>query len=141
MNSLWLENKKLTFRNNSSIGEISSNEAFVKVRLAGICTTDLEMVKGYYGFTGIPGHEFVGEVVESPTVREWIGKRVVGGINITCGDCDACKRGNINHCQNRKTIGLIGHDGVFGEYIRLPLKNLTEIPEQVSDEKAVSVIK
>lgn len=97
------------------------------------------MVKGYYPFTGVPGHEFVGEVVQSISDPEWVGKRVVADINLVCGKCEACLHGRSNHCMNRTTIGIKEHDGVFGEYISLPLTNLHSIPENVSDEKAVFV--
>jgi threonine dehydrogenase-like Zn-dependent dehydrogenase len=139
MNALWLENQKLSFRNNIKPAKPAHGEALIKIKLAGICTTDLEMVKGYYPFTGVPGHEFVGEVVESPTSPEWVGKRVVGEINLVCGKCEACLQRHSNHCQNRTTIGIKGHDGVFGEYISLPLTNLHFVPDSVSDEKAVFV--
>jgi len=139
MNALWLENQKLSYRNNVSPTSPLPAETLIKVRLAGICTTDLEMVKGYYPFTGIPGHEFVGEVVESASAPEWVGKRIVADINLVCGKCEACLQGRSTHCQNRTTIGIKEHDGVFGEYITLPVINLHLVPESVSDEKAVFV--
>jgi threonine dehydrogenase-like Zn-dependent dehydrogenase len=139
MNALWLENQILSYRNNVNLTSPTTGEALVKVRLAGICTTDLEMVKGYHPFTGVPGHEFVGEVVESVSSPEWIDKRIVAEINLVCGKCEACLHGRSNHCQNRKSIGIDGHDGCFGEFITLPLTNLHLVPESVSDEKAVFV--
>jgi len=139
MNTLWLENQKLSYRKNVTLTSPLAAEALIKVRLAGICTTDLEMVKGYYPFTGVPGHEFVGEVVDSPSMPEWIGKRIAADINLVCGKCEACLQGRSTHCQNRTTIGIKEHDGIFGEYITLPLSNLHIIPESVSDEKAVFV--
>jgi threonine dehydrogenase-like Zn-dependent dehydrogenase len=139
MNALWLENQKLSYRTNVNLVRPLPTDALIKVRLAGICTTDLEIVKGYYPFTGVPGHEFVGEVIESPSAPEWIGKRIVADINLVCGKCEACLHGRSNHCQNRTTIGIQEHDGVFGEYIILPLANLHLVPDSVSDEKAVFV--
>jgi threonine dehydrogenase-like Zn-dependent dehydrogenase len=139
MNALWLENQKLSYRTNTPEIVPSITEALVKVRLAGICTTDLEMVKGYYSFCGVPGHEFVGEVIKADSAPELIGKRVVADINLVCGKCDACRHDRSNHCQNRTTIGIKEHDGVFGDFITLPVSNLHLIPENLPDEKAVFV--
>jgi len=111
--------------------------AVVKVHLAGICATDLQIFAGYMGFTGIPGHEFVGSVEEGP--REWVGKRVVGEINFGCGQCDACKTGLERHCANRKVMGILNANGAFAEFVALPLKNLHAVPENVDDEEAVFV--
>jgi len=120
------------------------------VRLAGICNTDVEILRGYHGFRGTPGHEFVGEVVEIAGVSEaarhsWIGKRVVGEINISCAAfgyrpvCRFCKCGRKTHCERRAVLGIIGHDGAFAEYLSLPLENLHRAPDNVSDEQAVFV--
>src|SRR5512132_4023401 len=79
----------------------AEGECLIKVRQAGICATDLEITKGYMGFRGVLGHEFVGEVVEAPLARQWVGKRVVGEINAVCGRCDLCLAGLSNHCRNR----------------------------------------
>ncbi|HEY6291692.1 MAG TPA: alcohol dehydrogenase catalytic domain-containing protein [Terriglobia bacterium] len=111
-------------------------EALIRVILAGICGTDRELLKGYSGFRGIPGHEFVGEVVGCDTVA-WIGKRVVGEINITCGHCEWCRRGCDRHCSQRTVMGIIDRPGAFAEYVALPLANLHEVPSGVSDEAAV----
>jgi alcohol dehydrogenase len=124
--------------------------ALVRVRLAGICNTDVEILRGYHAFTGIPGHEFVGEVVSASGVsaaakRTWIGKRVVGEINISCAShgfrpvCDFCKRGLTTHCARRTVLGILGHDGAFAEYLSLPLANLHRLPDKISDEQAVFV--
>ncbi len=134
MQSLWLENQSLSMRDLSLPSR--PGEALIRVRLSGICGTDLELVRGYYPFTGIPGHEFVGEVVESPD-QSWIGKRVVGEINAVCGECEQCHNGRPTHCENRTVLGINNRDGVHAEYTCLPLANLHVVPDPVSDEAAV----
>lgn len=109
--------------------------ALVKVRLAGICSTDLQIFRGYMGFTGVPGHEFVGTVGEGP--KELLGKRVVGEINFACGACEHCRRDLGRHCPNRKVMGILGADGAFAEYLAVPSENLHLVPEGVADEEAV----
>jgi threonine dehydrogenase-like Zn-dependent dehydrogenase len=109
--------------------------ALVKVHLAGICSTDLQIFRGYMGFRGIPGHEFVGTVSEGP--NEILGKRVVGEINFACGECDACNRGLGRHCPKRRVMGILNADGAFAEYISVPTANLHIVPDTVSDEEAV----
>jgi threonine dehydrogenase-like Zn-dependent dehydrogenase len=124
--------------------------ARVKVRLAGICNTDVEILRGYHDFHGAPGHEFVGEVVEVAGVsaakeQRWLGRRVVGEINISCAAhgfrpvCRFCKRGLKTHCARRTVLGILGHDGAFAEYLSLPIENLHVIPKAASDEQAVFV--
>jgi threonine dehydrogenase-like Zn-dependent dehydrogenase len=124
--------------------------ALIRVRLAGICNTDVEILRGYHSFRGIPGHEFVGEVVETRGVsaREksrWIGRRVTGEINVACSAygyrpiCDFCRRGLKTHCARRTVLGILAHDGAFAEYLALPLENLHAVPDSVSDEQAVFV--
>ena len=140
MNTLWLEHNQLSMRNIPK--PVKHGEALLRVRLAGICGTDLEMVKGYYPFAGIPGHEFVGEVVEVPSgesaLREkLIGKRVVGEINASCGKCEQCRNGRPTHCENRTVLGITNRDGVMAEYTTLPIENLHLIPDGVPDEMAV----
>jgi threonine dehydrogenase-like Zn-dependent dehydrogenase len=137
MLGLWLENNKLSLRNDIPIPTPEDGEALIKVNLAGICSTDLELVRGYYPFTGILGHEFVGEVISAPKHHEWIGKRVVGEINITCGKCDDCLAGRPTHCINRTVLGILNHNGAFAEYLILPIRNLHEIPNQTPDTAAV----
>jgi threonine dehydrogenase-like Zn-dependent dehydrogenase len=101
----------------------------------------LEMLRGYYEFTGIPGHEFIGEIVqlssEAEDHRILIGQRVVGEINIVCGTCETCLAGRSTHCENRRTLGLKGYQGVFAEYLTLPIRNLHIVPNHLSDEAAV----
>ncbi|HXV48044.1 MAG TPA: alcohol dehydrogenase catalytic domain-containing protein [Candidatus Binatia bacterium] len=109
--------------------------ALVKVHLAGICSTDLQILKGYMGFTGVPGHEFVGSVSEGPS--DWIGKRVVGEINFGCGSCDYCRRDLGRHCPNRSVMGILNADGAFAEYLAVPAENLHAVPDNISDEEAV----
>jgi threonine dehydrogenase-like Zn-dependent dehydrogenase len=113
-------------------------ECLIKVRRAGVCATDLEIMRGYMGFKGILGHEFVGEVVESPA-KQWVGKRVVGEINVVCGRCDLCLSGLSSHCRNRTVLGIFMRDGAFADYVRLPAVNLHEVPAGVEDDAAVFV--
>ncbi len=134
MRSLWLEDQSLSLREVPKPGK--PGEALIKVRLSGICGTDLEMVRGYYPFTGVLGHEFVGEVMESPE-QEWIGKRVVGEINAVCGECSQCRNGRPTHCENRSVLGILNRDGVHAEYFTLPVANLHTVPDSVPDEAAV----
>jgi threonine dehydrogenase-like Zn-dependent dehydrogenase len=124
--------------------------ALVRVRLAGICNTDIEILRGYHGSHNIPGHEFVGEVAEVRGVSakeraRWIGRRVVGEINISCSAygykpvCAFCRRGLKTHCIRRTVLGIVNHDGAFAEYLALPLENLHAIPASIRDEQAVFV--
>jgi threonine dehydrogenase-like Zn-dependent dehydrogenase len=124
--------------------------ALVRVRLAGICNTDIEILRGYHGFQGIPGHEFVGEVaavlgVSAGQRAEWVGRRVTGEINISCAAygfrpvCQFCRRGLKTHCARRTVLGIVNHDGAFAEYLALPLENLHRIPDSIGDEQAVFV--
>ena len=134
MRALWLENNKI------SLPDIpqprSPNEALIKIRKAGICSTDLELVKGYYPYTGILGHEFVGEVVEAEDAS-WIGERVVGEINVVCNECEQCLNERPTHCENRTVLGIINRDGTFAEFTTLPIANLHRVPASVPDEMAV----
>jgi alcohol dehydrogenase len=115
-----------------------ADEALIQVSLAGLCGTDLEILRGYSGFRGIPGHEFVGRVVECEEAK-WRGKRVVGEINVTCGECDLCLWGLGRHCPRRTVMGIVNRDGAFAEYVVLPTVNLHEVPESISDEAAVFI--
>jgi len=108
----------------------------IRLRIGGICNTDIELLRGYYGFRGRPGHEFVGDVV-GPANSVWLGKRVVAEINLPCGTCDWCARGLGRHCPARTVLGIVRHPGAFAEYLTLPEANLHEVPRQVSDEHAV----
>ena len=115
-------------------------EGYASIRLlcGGICNTDLELLRGYYGFTGVPGHEFVGEVVaaDNPTL---LGQRVVGEINLSCRKCDWCKGGLGRHCPTRKVLGIVGHPGAFREFLTRPESNLHIVPESIPTEIAVFV--
>jgi alcohol dehydrogenase len=113
-------------------------EALVRVRLAGICNTDLELVRGYLGFRGVLGHEFVGDVVQASDPA-WAGMRVVGDINAACYACETCREGRHTHCPNRTTLGISGRDGAFADFLLLPTANLYAVPKSVPDEKAVFV--
>jgi len=117
--------------------EPDRGEAIVRVALAGICATDLEIVRGYMRFSGVPGHEFVGTVTAGPKL--WKDKRVGGEINCACRKCDLWQRGLSNHCRNRTVIGIQGRDGCFADYVAVPVDNLHELPDAVSDEQAVFV--
>jgi threonine dehydrogenase-like Zn-dependent dehydrogenase len=110
--------------------------ALIRLLVGGICNTDLELLRGYYGFSGIPGHEFVGEVVEADDAQ-WNGRRVVGEINLGCGKCDWCLRGLRRHCPSRKVLGIVRHPGAFREFLTLPEINLHAVPPSVSNEQAV----
>ncbi len=137
MKALWLENQQLRVREDVPLPS-RPGEVLVKVRLAGVCGTDLEMVKGYYPFTGILGHEFIGEVARIDNSRhDWIGKRVVGEINASCGACEQCRGGRPTHCEKRTVLGILNRNGVFAEYVNLPLENLHLVPDSVPDEAAV----
>ena len=124
--------------------------ALIRVRLAGICNTDVEILRGYHNFRGTPGHEFVGEVVDVRVARShekknWLGRRVAGEINIACAalgfhpPCEFCRRGLKTHCARRKVLGIVAHDGAFAEFLALPLENLHAIPNTVTDEEAVFI--
>jgi threonine dehydrogenase-like Zn-dependent dehydrogenase len=117
----------------------NEREALIRVTKSGICNTDLEIVRGYAGFSGTIGHEFVGVVEESRSAPEWIGKRVVGEINAGCGNCEKCRAGDPRHCPNRTVLGIHGRDGAHAELVTLPAENLLEVPANVPDESAVFV--
>jgi alcohol dehydrogenase len=116
-------------------------QGFARIRLlaAGICSTDLELQRGYYGFSGTPGHEFAGEVVDSPAEPTWVGRRVAGEINLACGRCVWCARGLDRHCPTRTVLGIVKHPGAFREYLTLPIHNLHRVPESISSEHAVFI--
>jgi threonine dehydrogenase-like Zn-dependent dehydrogenase len=134
MNALWLENNEISLRDVPQPRK--PNEALIKIRKAGICSTDLELVKGYYPYTGVLGHEFVGEVMEAEDAS-WIGRRVVGEINVVCHQCEQCLNGRPTHCENRTVLGIVNRDGVFADFTNLPSTNLRLIPDSVPDEVAV----
>jgi alcohol dehydrogenase len=117
-----------------------AGECVIRVRQAGICATDLEITKGYMGFQGVLGHEFVGEVTQAPSQsKEMVGQRVVGEINCVCGRCDLCLSGLSTHCRNRTVLGIVNRDGAFADFVKLPPQNLHVLPKTVDDDAAVFV--
>ncbi|MGC2658086.1 MAG: alcohol dehydrogenase catalytic domain-containing protein [Bryobacteraceae bacterium] len=135
MHSVHLENGRISIRE-TAIPERPPGFALIRMRMAGICNTDLELQRGYYGFSGTPGHEFVGEVFEAD-LPLLIGRRVVGEINLACGDCDFCSIGLDRHCPNRTVLGIVNHPGAFAGYLVLPERNLHVLPDEIPDEDAV----
>jgi len=132
------------------IPKLKPGWALIRVRIAGVCNTDVEILRGYHQFHGVPGHEFVGEVVDvaaisAATKKKWVGQRVAGEINVACSAygykpvCAFCRRGLKTHCVRRTVLGIVAHDGAFAEYLALPLGNLHRVPANVSDEKAVFI--
>jgi 2-desacetyl-2-hydroxyethyl bacteriochlorophyllide A dehydrogenase len=117
-----------------------NGECRIRVRMAGICGTDLQLIDGYAGFRGVPGHEFVGVVEAAPEQHHaWIGRRVVAEINVGCGRCEWCSRGVKEHCVTRTVIGIRGRDGAFAELVAVPGANLHEVPDAMDDRTAVFV--
>ena len=137
MRALFFE-KSLSYHPRHPEPSASDGDALLKVRQAGICGTDLEIIHGYMGFHGVPGHEFVADVV-SANDKNLVGQRVVGEINIVCGRCDLCLSGLSSHCRNRSVLGIHKHDGAFAEFVRLPSVNLHVLPRTVDDDAAVFV--
>ena len=144
-----VHNKKLV-RKERPVPKVRPRWWLVRVRLAGICKTDVGILGGYHNFRGTPGHEFVGEIAEVRGVSEreqarWIGRRVVGDINVTCSAygykpaCVFCRRGLKTHCARRTVLGIVAHNGAFAEYLALPLENLHAVPDAIRDEQAVFV--
>ncbi len=135
MNALRFENRRL------SLAEIpkpqSETEAVVRVTMSGICNTDLEIARGYAGFEGTLGHEFVGVVEQAPGSENLVGKRVIGEINAGCGICELCAQGDPRHCANRTVLGIVGRDGAHAEFLKLPTANLLEVPDDIPDHVAV----
>lgn len=130
--------KELKFDNNFPKPQPEKGEALIRVLMAGICNTDLEITKGYMGFSGVLGHEFVGIVEEiNHPDKSLLNKRVVGEINCACNICELCKDNLQTHCNNRSVLGIFNRNGCFAEYITLPVENLLEVPDNVSDEEAV----
>lgn len=134
MKALRVEKKKLAVKEVPT--PEGGDEAIVRVHLSGICNTDLEIARGYAGFKGTIGHEFVGVVEESPG-NKLLGQRVVGEINAGCGKCELCAAGDPRHCAGRTVLGIVGRDGAHAEFLRLPLINLLPVPDMVVDEHAV----
>ena len=119
--------------------DIASNpgEAVLKVNIGGICRTDIELLQGYYGFHGVAGHEFVGEIIDAPGDSALIGRRATADINIGCGECEFCRSDHGRHCLQRRVIGIHDWDGAFAEYVKVPAANLCLVPDAVADKEAV----
>ncbi len=134
MKGIWLEEQKLELKNDLPIPETPPGETLVKVLRAGICNTDLELLRGYYPYQGILGHEFVGLVERGP--EHLVNRRVVGEINAACGRCRFCLKGQPTHCENRTVLGIVNRNGAFAEYLTLPHQNLHPIPDRLSTDAA-----
>ena len=134
MKGLWLENNQLQLRTDIPNPEPPPGEALVRVLRAGICNTDLELLRGYYPYTGILGHEFVGVVEQGP--ERLLNQRVVGEINAACGQCRFCRSGQPTHCENRTVLGIVNRNGAFADYLTLPIENLHLVPESISTDAA-----
>jgi threonine dehydrogenase-like Zn-dependent dehydrogenase len=137
MRALVFDNS-LTFNPRQPDPAESAGDTLIRVRQAGICATDLEIIRGYMEYKGIVGHEFVGEVVSSPD-KQLINQRVVGEINVVCGRCDLCVAGLSGHCRNRSVLGILNHDGAFADFVRLPAVNLHALPDTIDNDQAVFV--
>jgi threonine dehydrogenase-like Zn-dependent dehydrogenase len=149
MLAFTVKNKKVVAQN-KLFPKLRPHWALVRVLLAGICNTDVEILRGYHAFRGVPGHEFVGEVtavngVSAKMKAKWLGKRVTGEINVSCSAygyrpvCPFCRRGLTTHCARRTVLGIVNHDGTFAEYLSLPFENLHLIPDSITNEQAVFV--
>src|SRR5208283_1440605 len=130
MLAIHLENGAITTRD-IPIPHRPEGFALLRLLVAGICSTDLELQRGYYGFSGTPGHEFVGELTD--------GTRVAGEINLACGHCEWCARGLGRHCPNRTVLGIVKHPGAFREFLTLPVANLHRVPKSIPTEHAVFI--
>jgi len=139
MLAVHLESGRVEIRN-QPLPRIPRGFARIRLLAAGICSTDLELQRGYYGFSGTPGHEFVGEVAAvNDGDSEWVGQRVAGEINLACGHCDWCRRGLGRHCATRTVLGIVKHPGAFREFLTLPLHNLHRVPASIPTEQAVFI--
>ena len=137
MKALTLTDSGPLLRTDYPVPQPKAGEALIQVQMAGICSTDLQLCAGYKGgYRGVLGHEFVGTVVQAENA-EWVGQRVVGELNSGCGACDLCLRGLGKHCRARDSLGIIGRDGAFAEYLTLPVANLHRVPADLPDEQAV----
>ena len=137
MRGVWMEAGTLELREDLVRPRATPDEASVRVIEAGICSTDLGLLRGLYGFSGVPGHEFVGVVEQGPD--SLVGRRVVGEINIACHDCVQCNAGRTKHCIRRTALGIRGHPGAFAETLTVPLENLHVVPDVVTDDQAVFI--
>ncbi len=136
MTAVHIEQGAVSVREIPKRPKRAKGHALLRLITGGICNTDLELQRGYYGFAGTPGHEFVAEVVEADSTQ-WVGKRVVGEINLACGKCDWCQRGLGRHCPARTVLGIVRHPGAFQSFFTLPESNLFKVPGNVSNDHAV----
>lgn len=135
MLAVWIAAGSLRVRRDLPVPQPTAGEALVRVCRAGICGTDLQLLRGYADFRGTPGHEFVGQVVGGP--EAWLGRRVVAEINVGCGHCPDCRGGHARHCAQRRVLGLRGLEGAFATYLCVPTANLLEVPASLDDDAAV----
>ncbi|HET9831639.1 MAG TPA: alcohol dehydrogenase catalytic domain-containing protein [Vicinamibacterales bacterium] len=133
MRAVVLDADRLSQRSDYPTPTPRDGEVLVRVTRAGVCETDLQLIKGYMGFRGVLGHEFVGVAEAGP----FKGRRVVGEINCSCGDCPTCHAGRRSHCPNRSVLGILNHDGAFADYIAVPERNLHVVPDSIVDDVAV----
>jgi threonine dehydrogenase-like Zn-dependent dehydrogenase len=133
MRAVVLDADRLSQRSDYPTPTPGDDEVLVRVTRAGVCETDLQLIKGYMGFRGVLGHEFVGVAEAGP----FKGRRVVGEINCSCGDCSTCRAGRRSHCPNRSVLGILNHDGAFADYIVVPQRNLHVVPDSIVDDVAV----
>ena len=139
MRGVWLDDGELALKDDLPVPVPADGESLIRVRQAGICNTDLELVRGYYPFTGVLGHEFVGVVERSSARPELEGRRVAGEINAVCHRCGACLAGRPSPCEKRTVLGILGRNGAFAEFLTLPNENLHPLPDSISDDAATFV--
>jgi threonine dehydrogenase-like Zn-dependent dehydrogenase len=137
MYALFFDGHQLSLNEGYPDPDPAPGEALLRVLLAGICATDLEVLAGYASFSGVPGHEFVGRVLACDARPELVGQRVVAEINIGCGACPPCRAGRREHCQQRQVLGIRGRDGAFAQFVAAPVENLHPVPDNVIDQAAV----
>src|SRR5215475_8978138 len=133
MRAVVLEGTQVSMRPDYPRPTPREDEVLVRVLRAGVCETDLQLIKGYMGFSGVLGHEFVGVAETGP----YKGRRVVSEINCSCWDCATCDAGRPSHCPDRSVLGILNHDGAFADYIAVPERNLHAVPDSISDDEAV----
>jgi len=137
MRGIVFDGQRLRMDSELPVPSVESDQSLLQIRRAGICNTDLEIVKGYMGFTGVLGHEFVAQVLTGPD--DLVGRRVVGEINVACQACEQCRRGVPSQCYHRTTVGIDRHPGAFADYLALATRNLLVVPDSVTDDQAVFV--
>ncbi len=136
MKALFFKDKKLSLIE-KPVPVPGKGEALIKTLVAGICNTDLELLQGYYGFSGVAGHEFVGRVEKCPDCQKLVGQRVGADINLGCGTCPLCLSGDSRHCPDRQVLGIVGADGAFAQYVKIPVKNLCVVDPSLENNRAV----